>query len=602
LLTINPVRIAVSILLLLFFCIPCTVKGQQSKATPFSQVQKPVCEVLAGYSNYSLQDILTQNNLPFNKSGLIQPASQIDYWVRIIIPNPGHFAGRYALHLTPDVSNTLYYYDANQQKWLSQKVSFWAPSATQVTEGLAMNITMQPKDTNIVYVKMSVAGLEKYPFSITPVVSVKTQAEIDSNLQIINMAWIATVAVLFFFMLSNLYLYYTFRERSIPYYLLTQLGGIVYVSFYRYALATSTLSYKLFAHGHVFTYTTRNFIQHAGIVLVMFGITNFARFYLNTPKYLPRMDAVVKWALYFYITVSLVLMAINSAGLVVEPYTLLGDNLFLLLFMLFMVSMAITAYRRKLPGAGIFLLAYTFPFYISIGITLFHIFVTTDEATNWFVNLGVVSEAFGFSAALVARIKLVQNNLKAKELEAQQLGFELKEIALRHQLVELENQKINLEVQHEKSKNDLLQQRLEANQREIASTTLYMVQKNELLATLKAEIEELNKLYPNSRHKNLASIESILQSNLYLDDDWSRFKLHFQQVHPDFFEDLLAKHPTLTKNEVRLCAYFHINLSTKEIAALLNIAPASVRRAKTRLYKKIGKAHLLSNDELEEDN
>ncbi|HEY8896589.1 MAG TPA: LuxR C-terminal-related transcriptional regulator, partial [Niastella sp.] len=47
-------------------------------------------------------------------------------------------------------------------------------------------------------------------------------------------------------------------------------------------------------------------------------------------------------------------------------------------------------------------------------------------------------------------------------------------------------------------------------------------------------------------------------------------------------------HPTLTKNEIRLCAYFHINLSTKEIASLLNIDPASVRRAKTRLYKKMG--------------
>lgn len=84
-------------------------------------------------------------------------------------------------------------------------------------------------------------------------------------------------------------------------------------------------------------------------------------------------------------------------------------------------------------------------------------------------------------------------------------------------------------------------------------------------------IEELNRLYPKSPYGQLSSMESILKSNLHLDDDWKKFKLHFEQLHPNFFEDLKTKHPTLTNNEVRLCAYFHINLSPKEIAALLNI-------------------------------
>jgi len=61
----------------------------------------------------------------------------------------------------------------------------------------------------------------------------------------------------------------------------------------------------------------------------------------------------------------------------------------------------------------------------------------------------------------------------------------------------------------------------------------------------------------------------------------------FEQVHPNFFKELQAKYPSLTKNELRLYSYFHINLGTKEIASLLNIDPASVSRAKTRLYKKM---------------
>jgi len=65
-------------------------------------------------------------------------------------------------------------------------------------------------------------------------------------------------------------------------------------------------------------------------------------------------------------------------------------------------------------------------------------------------------------------------------------------------------------------------------------------------------------------------------------------------VHPSFFNNLQTAHPQLTKYELRLYAYFHINLSTKEIAALLNIAPSSVRQAKARLNKKMNLKHSIS--------
>jgi len=182
---------------------------------------------------------------------------------------------------------------------------------------------------------------------------------------------------------------------------------------------------------------------------------------------------------------------------------------------------------------------------------------------------------------------VLQNDLKAREIETQKLSFDVRELEMLKKLVELENQKINAKMGQEKIRNELLNQNLEANQRELASTTLYMVQKNEMLAQLKKQIQDSNQQYPDNKHQGLKGIESILNSNLYLDSDWSKFKLHFEQVHPNFFSELLAKHPSLTKNEVRLFAYFHINLSTKEIAVMLNVDPGSVRRAKSRLYKKM---------------
>ncbi len=139
----------------------------------------------------------------------------------------------------------------------------------------------------------------------------------------------------------------------------------------------------------------------------------------------------------------------------------------------------------------------------------------------------------------------------------------------------------------EKNRNDLLQQKLEVNERELVGNSLYIHQKNKLLADLRYQIRDIGQLYPNAKHAALKNIESSLNDSRYLDSEWDKFKLHFEQVHPQFFENLEAKYPQLTMKETRLYAYFHMKLSHKEIAALLNIDPASVRRAKTRLYKKM---------------
>lgn len=51
---------------------------------------------------------------------------------------------------------------------------------------------------------------------------------------------------------------------------------------------------------------------------------------------------------------------------------------------------------------------------------------------------------------------------------------------------------------------------------------------------------------------------------------------------------LHAKHPTLSNNERMMCAYLKMNLSTKEIAPLLNISVRGVETIRYRLRKKFG--------------
>jgi DNA-binding NarL/FixJ family response regulator len=88
-----------------------------------------------------------------------------------------------------------------------------------------------------------------------------------------------------------------------------------------------------------------------------------------------------------------------------------------------------------------------------------------------------------------------------------------------------------------------------------------------------------------------------LQHSNTMDNDWDKFKLHFEQVHPQFFDKLSAICPALTVNELRQCAYIKMNLSIKEIAALLNVTDGAIKIARNRMKKKMG---LSQNDSLGE--
>lgn len=181
-------------------------------------------------------------------------------------------------------------------------------------------------------------------------------------------------------------------------------------------------------------------------------------------------------------------------------------------------------------------------------------------------------------------IDMLQHEIEIREEEAKALKIENDNMLLRNEL----------EKEYEKNEREKLQEKLDFNRRELASATLYLFQKNQMLSELKTELDNIKR--GGASTENLERIKTAIQQNLYLDADWEKFKLHFEQVHPDFFKELNQKHPGLTAYEVRLYAYLHMNLSTKEIAGLLNITPASVIKAKVRLNKKLNNGKAGNNE------
>ena len=105
-----------------------------------------------------------------------------------------------------------------------------------------------------------------------------------------------------------------------------------------------------------------------------------------------------------------------------------------------------------------------------------------------------------------------------------------------------------------------------------------------------------------SKETDLEKIKRHLENTLremankeHIGDNWSTFKVHFEKVHPEFFNALKKQGFNLTQSELRTCAYIKMNLTTKEIANLLNISDRSVQTNRYRLKKKM---KLNTNDNL----
>ncbi len=149
--------------------------------------------------------------------------------------------------------------------------------------------------------------------------------------------------------------------------------------------------------------------------------------------------------------------------------------------------------------------------------------------------------------------------------------LELKELENKQQLMRFNNEK--------------LRQDVENKNRELGISTMSLIKKNEFLNTIKKELKNTDDVH------NLRQVIKIIDRNLNNTDDWHLFEEAFNSADKDFLKKIKIQHPSLTSNDLRLCAYLRLNLSSKEIAPLLNISSRSVEVKRYRLRKKLGLQH-----------
>ena len=134
----------------------------------------------------------------------------------------------------------------------------------------------------------------------------------------------------------------------------------------------------------------------------------------------------------------------------------------------------------------------------------------------------------------------------------------------------------------EKEKVDV---ELAFKKKELTTHALHLAKKNEVLEGLKQKAEEL-KANEESK-KGYQQLIRTINFDLQDDNNWENFSRYFEEVHKDFNSNVKTKYPQVTSNELRLLALLKMNLSSKEIANILNISPEGIKKARYRLRKKL---------------
>lgn len=167
---------------------------------------------------------------------------------------------------------------------------------------------------------------------------------------------------------------------------------------------------------------------------------------------------------------------------------------------------------------------------------------------------------------------------KEKEMLEQKKHFDAVTTEKKNEIKELKNQQLQYELRHKSQ--------------ELASSTINLIRKNEILLEI---IESLSKVSDDIKANNdsatvlnkLHKMERNIRQNIENDDNWKRFEENFDLVYENYLKRLGDLYPDLSVSDKKLCAYLKMDLSSKDIASLFNISVRSVEMSRYRLRKKM---------------
>lgn len=195
----------------------------------------------------------------------------------------------------------------------------------------------------------------------------------------------------------------------------------------------------------------------------------------------------------------------------------------------------------------------------------------------WYAYLFYVLSILTLINVIRTRHKKALKKQKQEMQEKEQHSLREQEEVHRQELRQLEQDRLQAEYGE-------LQQQLKTKTIELANKARDNEEKNRLILSLKEACRKAQE-NPSISKLKLAEMTRLLDSYLSVEDN--TFEIQMDELHQGFFKKLKEMFPDLSSNDLRLCAYLKIGLSSKEIADILNILPSSSYIRRSRLRKKL---------------
>lgn len=170
--------------------------------------------------------------------------------------------------------------------------------------------------------------------------------------------------------------------------------------------------------------------------------------------------------------------------------------------------------------------------------------------------------------------KLKEEQRHQEELQTHQEKCQHQALIAEKEIIELRNEKLRVEMIH--------------HDKELANQTMGIIQKNKFLIKVNEDLLSIQDFIVNDTAKSkIYSLKKRIKKEIDIKQQNKIFQTYFDEAHQEFFKQLKEKYPNLTPNDLRLCAFIRMNISSKEIASILNISYRGVEVSRYRLRKKM---------------
>ena len=203
-------------------------------------------------------------------------------------------------------------------------------------------------------------------------------------------------------------------------------------------------------------------------------------------------------------------------------------------------------------------------------------------ARPWYFSMWMILFYIG-ATALVFFIYYRWNKLRY----TQKIRLNEEELKHRREILELELEAENRLRQQEHEKH-MLEVEVQTKASEVAGKSLSIAKHSEMIENIQDVLTSENEITQLK-----SKIKKVIKTSTISKNEWQSFEKNLVKSHEDFVERLTERYPSLTPKDIKLCIYLKMNLSSKEIAPLMNISYRGVELHRYRLRKKLD----ISSDE-----